>query len=235
MRSPLALMRKLLRINVQAYRTARIRQRRRAIEDYTSLMDVVRTSADCCFVLSTGRCGTEYLTRLLELSPNLACYHTPTPELITHSRIVYESQAETKQGFELGVEMARYELIMHAYLTHRQYVETNNRITFFAEALLSVFPQARFIHLVRNPASFVRSGIRRGYYTGRTLHDAGRIVPRSDAVPWPTMSQLEKVAWLWNETNQYIEDFKATSCGDRILLVRAEDMFGSSARAQAIY
>ena len=39
------------------------------------------------------------------------------------------------------------------------------------------------------------------------------------------MADIEKVAWLWNETNQYIEDFFTTVESGHFLQVKAEDMW----------
>jgi hypothetical protein len=39
------------------------------------------------------------------------------------------------------------------------------------------------------------------------------------------MSSFERAAWLWNETNLYIERFKDTIAPDRMLTVKAEDLF----------
>jgi hypothetical protein len=103
------------------------------------------------------------------------------------------------------------------------YVETNNRITFFAPALARMLPNARFIHEVRHPADFVRSGMRRGYYAeGIVQHQ--RLMPSGNA-EWSSYSELEKIAWEWNEINGFIEAFKASMPENRILTLRSEELF----------
>lgn len=193
--------------------------------NYTTLPQIVHEKARCCFVLSTGRCGTKLLTNLLGLSSKVECEHTPLPELTYFSKLAYERGLEHKNKFQLGIDMARYELIRNTFLKNQLYVETNNRITFFAPFLAKVFKKSKFIHLVRHPANFVRSGIRRNWYSGKNSHDAGRIVS-CGTLNWNQMTKIEKIAWLWNETNQFIEDFK-TNIGDvnRVMFVKAEDLF----------
>ena len=206
-------------------------------DDYANLPQIVHEQARCCFVLSTGRCGTALLTRLLKLSKETRCEHQPSPELVHFSRLAYESPREDSYKFKMGIDMARYELIENAFLRDQIYVETNNRITFFAPFLAEVFKRATFIHLVRHPGDFVRSGIRREWYSGKGYHDAGRIVP-TDSSPesWDKMTQIEKIAWLWNETNQFIEDFKMSLEGpDLIMLVKAEDLFSTPEMAAKIF
>jgi len=225
---------KLYDLNRDEIRRARGRWQRRTVDDHFTLADEVHSEAKCYFVLSTGRCGTAFLTELLRLSPEIDCHHAPSPELVLHSRLAYEAVDPTSETFALGVDMARYEMIRDAYLTERTFVETNNRITFLAPALERVYARAKFIHLVRHPAAVVRSGIRREYYSGRNPHDAGHLLPR-DNTPWDEMTQLERVAWLWNETNAFIERFKGRLDKDRIFFLRAEDLFRSAETAMDVF
>ncbi|MDZ7690395.1 MAG: hypothetical protein U5K69_04470 [Balneolaceae bacterium] len=101
------------------------------------------------------------------------------------------------------VDAARYEQIRNAWLLDKKYIETNNRITFFCYALSELFPKSQFIHLVRQPEAFITSGLARDWYSNSVLHDEGRIKPTDNE-----LQQVEKIAWLWNETNHFIEQFK---------------------------
>jgi hypothetical protein len=47
------------------------------------------------FVLSTGRCGTQWLTELLRCDPAMWVNHSDYPELIRHSRLAYERYRES--------------------------------------------------------------------------------------------------------------------------------------------
>jgi hypothetical protein len=178
------------------------------------------------FVLSTGRCGTEWLTELLRLSRYAHVNHRDHPELIRHSRMAYEQYAATPRVFVEIIRATRDEFIAEAYRRGQVYVETNNRITFFAYAIRQAYPKARFIHLVRHPGDFVRSGLNRKWYRGQR-HDIGRIVKPDPA--WQTMSDVEKIAWLWNQTNHYIEGFLAELPRQDTMQVKAEAMFSDPA------
>lgn len=177
-----------------------------------------------CFVLSTGRCGTLWLTELLRPSRQALVNHSEYPELIRHSRLAYEQYEQTPRVFCEIIRATRDELIIEAYKREQVYVETNNRITFFAHAIKQVYPKARFIHLVRHPGDFVRSGWNRKWYDGHP-HDVGRIVKLGPSDAWQAMSDIEKIAWLWNETNRYVEDFLSGLPQDSYVQVKAEDMF----------
>lgn len=195
------------------------------------------TLADCesqnwenvrpCFVLSTGRSGTLLLNRLLSTASNAIAVHQPKPELIRASRKAYEEISSSPEIFQEVFKCAREELILEAAQKKSVFIETNNRITFFAPVIKKVFPGAVFIHLVRHPGHFVRSGIRRKWYSGRHDHDIGRIVPVQGElkVRWDKLTIIEKIAWLWNETNQFIENFKEKLPDEDLLFLKAEDLF----------
>lgn len=205
------------------YRGARDRRRRRefGFPEYPTIEEIY--SAPYCFVLSTGRSGTAFLTEILSSSPELSVHHAPKPELEYASSLVHR-QKPAPEALDLAVLAARFELFVDAYRSGAMYVETNNRITFFAPALARLLPNARFIHVVRHPADFVRSGMRRGYYAeGVVQHQ--RLMP-ADNAQWSSYSELEKIAWEWNEINACIEDFKASVPADRVLTVTSEMLFG---------
>ena len=185
------------------------------------------------FVLSTGRCGTKWLTELLRRDPRMRVNHSDYPELIRHSRLAYEQYAEMPRVFQEIIRAARDGYNLDAYRRGQVYVETNNRITFFAYAVQAVYPQARFIHLIRHPGDFVRSGLRRGWYHGGR-HDVGRIRNIVDPAGWEEMTDTARIAYLWNETNQYIETFAKTLDVGALMQVRAEDMFSGVQATKAI-
>ncbi len=179
------------------------------------------------FVLSTGRSGTLLLNALLQTSPDAYAVHHPHPELIRISRRAYEEIHHRPDLYREIFKVAREELLVEAAKKGKIFIETNNRITFFAPVIPHIFPRAVFIHLVRHPADFVRSGIRRKWYSGTHEHDIGRIVPVAGPFrdQWERMSPIEKIGWLWNETNQFIEAFKAQLPEEKLLFVKAEDLF----------
>lgn len=193
--------------------------------DYNKLYEIVHRESQPCFVLSTGRCGTALLTKILQESSQIDVHHTPTPELVYYSKFAYENYKQLCSELKYIVDAARYEQIRNAFLLEKTFVETNNRITYFAYQLKELYPRAKFIHLIRHPVHFIKSGMARDWYTGKNPHDEGHIILNSDLEKWNHYSRAEKIAWLWNETNQFIEDFKSTIEPERIKTVFAEDLF----------
>lgn len=170
------------------------------------------------FFLSTGRCGTKWFSELLKLNNSLFVNHAPIPSLAMQSKVIYTHLHKTNNPDikALLTEIfftAREQHLRYSYKTGRRYIETNNYISFLAPLLAEIFHDAQFIHLIRHPAAFIRSGMRRGYYTDST-QDIKRIVPLPDSEyyeSWESFSRLEKIAWLWKETNNQIEHFKSSN------------------------
>lgn len=182
------------------------------------------------FVLSTGRCGTRWLTELLRRDRAVRVNHSDHPELLRESGMAFDEYASQPRLYREILRASRDGYLLDAARRGTTYVETNHRITFFAHAIREVYPGARFVHLHRHPGEFVRSGIRRGWYSGSYL-DIGR--PRlEDDTSWASMSNVERLAWLWNATNRFVEEFLAgLDEPDGCFRVRADEMYGDAAVA----
>lgn len=179
------------------------------------------------FFLSTGRTGTEFFTKLLNNSDKVQVFHSPSnlfcneqSELIEQGKIAYEmymqygfNDERTNKLVSQIFMASRESLLYKTYLHKKVYIETNNRITFLAPALKYIFPNAKFIYLHRHPAEFIRSGIRRKYYESNSIHELGRLVPLNETKyfnNWSKLDNIQKVAWLWSETNSFIDNFLST-------------------------
>lgn len=196
------------------------------IENSDILPNKVMAHAEPIFVLSTGRVGTMLLTKLFNLKKGLHIEHEALPEMLLAGKTAYESN---DISFSKGAFMAgRYENIRDYHLKSLRYVETNNRLTFFAPAIAELFPKAKFIHLVRHPDSFISSGMQRNWYTGKSITDEGRIAPPESL---NITEQENKIAWLWNATNEFIEQFKKNTSKDRIYTLQSEKLFTNTEEA----
>ena len=225
------LLKEWFEFNTKYWKALKLRAKLHGhLKDSHVLPEDVLAQAAPVFVLSTGRVGTMLLTRLFELEKGLHIEHEALPEMLYTGKLAYADPSNIE--FTKGAFMAgRYEAIRDCQLQNLRYVETNNRLTFFAPAMAALFPNAKFIHLLRHPDSFVSSGIQRNWYTGKTITDEGRIAPAKDS---GIERQQDKIAWLWNATNAFIEDFKEGAGKDRTLTVRSEDLFSNTEEAERI-
>jgi hypothetical protein len=183
----------------------------------------------CIFVLSTGRTGTKTLARLASLSSRILAFHEPSPKLYGLSSIYYRYSGGTVNDeiFTEAFLTARRERFRYALMFDKGYIETSPQVTFLAPATRIALPQAKFIHVVRDPKDFVRSGMRRGWYDNHPM-DNTRLKPTSqsgDYKYWQQWDALEKICWLWKETNIWIKRFTQTLPIEQKLFLRSENIF----------
>ncbi|MCI5223811.1 MAG: hypothetical protein D3924_14345 [Candidatus Electrothrix sp. AR4] len=184
------------------------------------------------FVLSTGRCGTKTMAALADLMPNVDSHHEPDPILFEASYLYFMKFCSDTPGdfWQKLLAANRDELIRQANRSGKIYFETNNRMALLCDLLIEHYPKAKFVHPVRHPCDFVRSGIRRNYFNSHSW-DFARItpLPREEFhAKWNETSQLEKCAWLWAKTNSHIDSTLQNISADRKLFMRSEDIFNNT-------
>lgn len=176
------------------------------------------------FILSTGRAGSKFLPELLNLSPTISAYHEPRPTLEYFSNYAYYHQEEEEAKILTQmIDAVRMELILEDFIKDKIYVESNQCLTFFAPVLAALFKKSKFVHVVRHPGDFVRSGVRKGWHKNDTIWESGRL-KMSDEKQWAGMDQIERLSWLWNTTNLFIENFRHIIPKERTEFFKMEDL-----------
>lgn len=164
------------------------------------------------FFLSTGRCGTEWFTHLIKKNSESVVFHNPAPNFSVQNKFMYNLISGSNENANaIGKQLlfaGRESYFKYAYKAKKRYVETNNHITFFANSLAETFPSAKFVHLYRHPGDFVTSGLNRGWF-GHNEDATEKLISPLNPTDWKNYSELEKIAWVWNETNEFIETFKS--------------------------
>ena len=164
---------------------------------------------EAVFVISTGRAGTKFVTNILTQKSDFSVHHDLSPKLEYASFLLHKEGCK-KESSKIAFLASRMSILSETFRMNKKYLETNNRISLFAEGIAELMPNSKFIHLVRHPAEFVRSGIRRGYYETMDPALSGHIMPSDEHnIDWDNMTQLEKVAWQWSEINYRIEIMKS--------------------------
>ena len=190
--------------------------------DVKTVKDMHRSTP--IFVLTTGRSGSKFIANFFnELHADVVdAHHEPSPVLESFPDSFYNNQ-NNYDYLESSFKLSRIELILKSYIKDKVYFESNQCLVFLAHAIIKTFPNARFIHLVRNPVDFTLSAIRKGWYVNDSIWESGRIKLRN-LEKWNAMTQLEKIAWYWQENNSYIEKFKKTINPSQVLTLKFEDM-----------
>jgi len=181
------------------------------------------------WVLSTGRCATVTLTRLFQLCPTANSYHEVAPRLFGIGRDAYKYYNNNKETDKIRKKFLekRRALFKKAEAEEKKYIEVGPHVTFLPYIINSIFPDSKFIHLIRNPEDVIISGLNRDAYINDSS-DKLRIRPRLESEhfkDWEKYTQLQKLSWFWMTTNQWISDFMRTLPNERKLLIHSEDIF----------
>lgn len=204
-----------------------------------SIAALLRRRLRGLFVLSTGRCGTKTLSHILNASPDIYACHEPNPMFLKATQAAYRDAA-TPASFSnsftytyLHARLFRYpdnQPMRQALWKGAVYAECSNRMTYVAEDLARFLPRSRFIFLHRHPSDFVRSGMRRGYYTSHKW-DSKRITPRPGteaADHWDSWDAFQRTCWYWNEVNSCSLAFARSLPPERCFILPSAQLFDAA-------
>lgn len=149
------------------------------------------------FVLSHGRTGTKFLSKLLNGCDGAVVHHEPTP---SDSNIVFYSHAGVFRSTLDGMLEDRFKQLLSEANGAKVYGECNSYLRYEGEWLKANL-DATVIYVCRDGRDFVRSAYPRKLYT--ELEPQLSIVPLDDspyADQWHRMSRFEKICWYWADT-----------------------------------
>ena len=145
--------------------------------------------------------------------PSFSAFHENIPELIALSTRYAENQHLKKDVFR---ELSK--IFKNRFWDGEKnniLVISDHRLWNLVELLEDFFPNAIFIHLMRNPYNSIRSYMHRNWYSqiesieptySHAKHriQGNKIGEFSDR-KWRSLSRLEKCAWYWQFINLSIE------------------------------
>jgi hypothetical protein len=177
------------------------------------------------FVLGLGRSGTVSIAQLLNADPKAYVCHEP----VRQDFPAYVRAFHMPSDAERYVERFRSkEIFLRAGPRGCPvYGEVNSALRRHVYALRKVFPQARFVHLIRDGRAVVRSMMARATMTSRDPYTA-TIAPRPGDPyfhVWPEMDRFAKLCWYWQAENAFVR----TAVG---VTVRFEDLLADYAYCQ---
>ncbi len=191
--------------------------------DQSSFEDFLLTYTPV-FFLNTGRSGSAFLENAFKSIDGVDANHEAHPNLMMFPNFALHHQNEAiilKKVFEA----ARMELILDSFVKEKLFIETNHCLVFFIHQIKALFPKARFVHLLRHPGNFIRSAVMKGWHRNDSIWENNRIRMKDDQ-EWKQLTQIEKLAWTWNSTHNFIDDFKSTY-GEDVMTLKLEELISS--------
>ena len=195
------------------------------------------------FIVSTGRTGTLRLAEVLaEATESVLVLHEPPPDLFD----LGEAVACGDLGFDSAARSLRRLRQPQANRLRRQgsdaYVESNNNAGYLPQVIRAVFSEPRFIHVVRDGRSTVRSLYSNVVPSRRSARHNALFMDHDDhrcrlsaldfpddplSGEWQELSRFERVCWYWAKKNALIRE--ALGDADDFLVIRFEDLFDREA------
>lgn len=150
------------------------------------------------FLLGSGRCGTMFVSSLLNLDPDALVLHEPRGHLDMAAR----PSARGEQRFgDLYIQGFRKYAIYRDVRQHAAstYGEVSSPLRCLGAALCRAFPHAHLMILARDGRDTVRSALNRQMGRGfKAMHDPVRPLPGDPFAPrWAGMSPFQKICWWW--------------------------------------
>jgi hypothetical protein len=182
------------------------------------------------FVVSTGRTGTTFLAQFASDQGAQGC-HEPGPWWLRH---LSNAHASGHADHDRTVRLLRARRAEIG--TEAPYLEASCLIYGLVGPLLDAFPTARIVHVVRDPRTYVASGLSWGAYRfgGRQLNVVPyrRLAPPQfrptrviERVRWVGQDQFSRLAWAWSAMNRAM---RIQGEGhERFRTVRFEDLTGA--------
>jgi len=185
------------------------------------------------FILGSPRSGTTYLGSLLATMPGATYFYEP-PVMKYYARLVYEDRVEfanIRRFYRWGFRS----LLLAAPGSGPRVIEKNPNHTWIAETLLTVFPDAKFVMIVRDGRDTAlslsekpwhrldsqNSGKREpgGYAYGPQPHF---YIEPDRRAEFAATSDLHRCAWIWRQHTEEVERLCKVLPADSRLEVRYE-------------
>lgn len=195
-----------------------------------SNIDECYNSYNPVFILTTGRTGSKFIADTLNYFSDVDAYHEPHPNLKLTPNIAYENY--DSDFLKDIIWSVRTEIIFNSFAKNNKYIESNQCMTFFAYAINDLFPNSKFIHLVREPESFVLSAYKLKWYVNKTFWELGRL--EIDSSTTKKNDYINKLYNLWHITNEFILEFGDSIKKDRFTTVKSEELFNNNSKMKEI-
>jgi hypothetical protein len=197
------------------------------------------------FVLSTGRCGTQSLTKAISQSLNGRAVITHEPIRAQYKPRLTLQPFNPARKSSLSEANTHFRQVVATVTNGTEYVETGwPAFTWFENFRKELGERWRYVHLVRNPVHVAASFVTHGYYQkGRTDDfpdlailqptDAGVKYPEI-ASEWRKLSVFDKCLYQWLEINAWGGVLAARNITPAAV-VRFEDLFSAQSVRDSLF
>jgi Sulfotransferase family len=213
--------------------------------------------AEPFFIVSSGRSGTAMLHKALSAAPGVEMHHEYmvqiTQPLAVKRYLGLIGEEECRRVIAETQDAAL------RYCEAGHWGDSSNKLSWLIPDLAALFPQARFVHLVRDGRKVCSSYFHKlgaECYDDRSTaifqahYDDFRVPPpppekkywwptprkgSSDAARFRGFSQFERICWHWAELNRVVLEELEALAPERSLFLRLEDLRESPSAVSGLY
>ena len=203
------------------------------------------------FILGTGRCGTLQMAKLLQGIPSIEVHHEYLFENILKTASLFRMGA-VRFNEVIDVLKNNHESAIY-YSSANYWVDSSNALPWIVEPLRQLFPNAKFIHLLRDGRKVVSSFYHKfsdKMYENSSVKvvkqwlDSGKktVEPPSEKKYWRpfpvenelyyrefgVFNQFQRLSYYWVDCNMRIHDSLLSVPNEQKLTVKLEDVIVDS-------
>jgi hypothetical protein len=192
------------------------------------------------FGFGHGFGGTHLLANLLNVHPNVDCKHErrgPTSAEAMFDKYMPVFHGDKEAGKKAVLD-ERLSMIGSVVNGGKVFGEVNGILGFFVRALFQTWPRSKFIYIMRDPRTIVRTSCNSGIFDqkiAKTILNAHPewssiwwwpIPAPNDPVQkvWSALSNYEKCAWFWAAFNEFVIEQLNELPKESVFYYKFEDM-----------
>lgn len=188
---------------------------------------------DTVFIFNTGRCGSQSIAKSLNTINEISAVHEPQPVLARENILKW---LDNMYGYEYFLpntcgmlKKARGKEIKKVHKEGQIYIESSHFLSMFILDLYKLYPNALFIHLIRDGREVVRSGLNWGWYK---MTDMNSIKCTTQGNIWGVngwyapaycKTRFTKACNYWNMQNAFINNSFVSIPKEQQLVIKLED------------
>lgn len=178
-------------------------------------------NTEAVFLITPGRSGTKSLVEYCKQNASMYSVHAPLPWLASTGYAYHQEELSAEAAFA-AFYAARESYLKSAFERDLVFFDGDCKNLPLIPVIAERMPNAKFLHVVRNPKPFIKSGLARGYYKNMSPEMWGHL-----SAPTELGGQIEKIAYFWNEANVIAERVKSELGPRRVQTIIADEMFSS--------
>lgn len=198
------------------------------------------------FILGSGRCGTFQISKIFDEYENASAHHEFLFDNILESCVLYKMERISKSDVKnliLSTHMAEVNLT-----NDDVWIDSSNALPWIADVLLEIFPDAKFVHLIRDGRKVVSSFFNKFqtvmYHEDYVKKQKNWLDNPHNAIKPPPYKnywrplpgygknflnafpkdRFEHLCWYWGEINLHIDNFKDSVNQNNYLEIKLENL-----------